>query len=246
MQVFGNNNTVDNSTNVVINLISPCPILASGSDEERAYLLQHAAGILHTITAGTEEPDAEIISRFVRETWCSAKHEALNNVLALKSNNLEFIRLCEVGGERRIETLAGKEALPKLVTLATNNMTQMAKDSCGGHNPATYTPPIFDVKHDTREEAEKERSKHGAGQVVPFKIFGKPTDKWINDRSTNAPPSQEPPVFKQAAQVAWVPDTLKRKRKEKQHVEKVVSAQLRNMENKRDRKRKLQVSSALR
>ena len=235
IQTTGDNSPVNAViNNVVVFNVSPS-VLPAGSEAERSFLKTNAETILKAIVAGVDGPGADILSRFVRETWCSDQLPQLNNVMALKSNNLEFIRLCEQGGQKKIETFAGKEAPGQLVELALKNMTQLSKDSCGGYNPAWPVPACYEKAHETKEGAEAEHAKYGAGRVY----FRKEDGKWVNDRSTNPPPAVTPALFKEADQVAFVPHTLRRKRGERKRVARVVTTQLQQVPDKRDKKRKL-------
>lgn len=230
----GNNNNIFNIT-----LQVPAGVLPSGSDAERAYLLANAEAILKGAVADCKTPEADILSRFVRETWCSDEHSSLNNVLSLKSSNLEFIRLCQNGGRARIETLAGKEAPAQLVEIAQKLLVQLAKDTCSGYNPAWYTTPFFDRHHEDRSGAETEHDNYGRGVVRQLD-----DGTWINDRSANPPPSEDPRLLHEASMAAGVPRGLENRRREKRRVERVVTSQLQQVPDKRDKRRKLLTACA--
>ena len=217
----------------------PPSVLPSGSEEERAFLLAHADTIMKSIVSGIEGPNADILSRFVRETWCSPTLPELNNVMALKGNNLEFIRLYSQQGQNKIETLVGKEAPLQLVKLALNGMVQLAKDSCGGYNPAWPMPACYDQAYERKEEAEAEHAKYGAGSVYRRKH----DSKWINDRSPNAPPAEDPALLAEADQAALVANTLRTRSKEKKRVARVISSQLQQIPDKRSQRRKLMAAA---
>lgn len=146
--ITGNNNTV---TNNIVNVNVSLPVFASGSEEERAYLKEHSREIIQTIVAGTNEPDAAILSRFVQETWCSQKHQKLNNVCALSSKGHEYLMLQMRGGRACLEYLAGRDAPDKLLDVASKTMHQMAVDSCNGYDVTRLWPP--GKNHEPRDDA---------------------------------------------------------------------------------------------
>lgn len=251
------NNTINNNTtnnNVTINVNLPSNIFPSGSDAERAYLLQHADDIINAIVAGVDGPQAEILSNFVSETWCSDTHTVLNNVIALKSNNHEFVRLHMRGDQPKIQTLAGKDAPSQLVDIARQLLLQLAIDVRRGHNPTRYSVPVYKQTFDTREEAETERDRLGSGTVCQMEVYGVPPRHarekgwfWIVNSShdLNIPPRETTELMRRAEQAAWVNDTLKQSTKKRAGIAKVVSSQLRQLDKKHDRRSKLLASQRL-
>lgn len=234
------NTTIDNSTHIHVHIPA---VLPSGSAAERNYIASHAKSIVEAITRGVAGPDADIVSRFVRQTWCSDEHRPLNNVVAYNSKSLEFMRLCEKDGKAEIEILAGKQAPGQLTGIALQTMVQLSEDVCDGYNPARHTPPIFEVRHATQQAAEEEQSRLRAGKVTRLRDWkNQTTDVWVNDRSENAPPPENPPLFHKASQIAWVPATLRQKRKDRENVEKVISCQLRHQTDRKRRKQELENS----
>ena len=175
-EIQGNHNSVDNST--TINIIMP-PVYASGSDKEREYLKEHAEHIIKRITAGTDASEADILSRFVRETWCSDQHHKLNNVMSLTTQGNEFIILRMRDGEPQIETLAGREAPEQLVTIAQKVMHQFAVDAAKGYDATKLRPPLPDHQPDKKLDQvawvdyylnKKKRERKRVGSVVSSQL----------------------------------------------------------------------------
>lgn len=210
----GDHNVSHNTTNnVTIINVAPPAVLPSGSPEERAYLLANAEAILKSVVAGFEKPDADIVARFVQETWCSENHTALNNVMAARQDSTDFIRYRAFDGQHRLEKLHGREAPLQLVTVARELLKQLSKDVWSGHNPAQYCVPFYDELHETQQGAETEHEKYGRGVVCQMKVFPffrTGTDhKWINNRAWNAPPAEDPGLAREAKQAVAATDATK-------------------------------------
>lgn len=104
------------------------PVLASGSKQERAYLKEHAKDIIARMSVGDDGANT-ILSRFVRETWCSERHPQLHNVCALSPKVHEYLVLTMSVDSPELEYLAGRDAPESLMMLATKTMHQMVMDS---------------------------------------------------------------------------------------------------------------------
>lgn len=239
--VMADNHGVVNNNQVNITVNLPPNVVPSGSDAEREYLLAHADDIIRAVVAGVQGPQAEILSNFVNETWCSDTHSVLNNVVALKSNNHEYVRLHMRGDRPKIQTLAGKDAPAQLVDIARQLMLQLAIDVRKGHNPTRYSVPVYKQTYDTREEAEAEQASLQSGRVCQMEVRERGW-YWINNTSfdINVPPRETTPLMQDAEQAAWVDDTLKKSKQKRENVAKVVSSQLRQEGKKHDKRLKLQ------
>lgn len=179
-----NNSNNNNTIHIHVN----GPILASGSDAERAYLQEHAEGIIKSILAGTTGPEADILARFVNETWCSAKHESLNNVCSLEHKGHAYIVLQMRGGEPHVDTIAGREAPQQLTKMAQRIMHQFAVDTAGGYDPMKFQPKqdSFKPTDETNRIAfvddellsrKKERQRVGAVICTQLRKTDKRVDK---------------------------------------------------------------------
>ena len=196
--------------------------------------------VIKSVCAGSEGPQADILARFVRETWCSEEHTLLNNVTALKTNNHIYVRLRERGGKREIEPLVGKEAPGQLVTIARKLLRQLVVDACDGYDPCNYVPPYYDEIHPTREGAEEEWAKYRTGTVCRYSLFAPGHEGFICNRSYgNAPPDTPPALLKEADQAGMAERTLDRKRADKRRIEKVVAFDLQHLDDKKQRHSRL-------
>jgi len=244
-----NNNAITGNNNNLVNInihIDASKILPSGSEAERIYLKEHAESILKSIVAGAQGPEADILSRFVRETWCSEIHERLNNVLSLDNNKHQYIVLQMQNGKPQIETLAGIQAPEQLVKIAQEVMHRFAVDSCGGYDPSKLTLPDYGMTCDTESEAVAMNKEAGKGKVCQMKVWGSSERHkgqfdtfWVNRVDVNGVPQQIPTYMEEAKHVAGVDERLRGKKRDRQRVEKVVCAQLRQVDEKRDKKQKL-------
>ena len=151
--IVGDHNNINSHNTVINNINVTMPVLASGSEEERAYLKEHAEAIIKTIVEGTTEAEADILSRFVRETWCNAEHTKLHNVCSLSAKGHEYLLLQMRDGHPHIETLAGRDAPEQLVTIAKKIMHQMAVDSCKGYDASKMRK--VEKGQEPREDADR-------------------------------------------------------------------------------------------
>lgn len=246
-QTVQGNNNVNTVNNTTVNIHLHTGVLPSGSEAERMYLQQHAATIYKSILAGTTGPEPDILSRFVRETWCSRDHEQLHNVVALTKKQHKYILLQMRDGEPQIETIVGPDAPERLVNIANAVMQQFAKDSFQGHDPSWHQPPIFDALHNTREGAEEERRKHGQGVVCQWKhlqhIYPSEREEWINNRAPNAPPMDRPVNADQVERTATTARSINRNKKSRKQVGGAVSCQLQEDKAKSDKRAKLEFTA---
>ena len=241
-----NSNNITTVNNVTINLsVDGSKILPSGSEAERQYLQQHAESIYKAILAGTASAEADILSRFIRETWCSEVHEKLNNVLALKQDKHEYIVLQMRDGMPQIETLAGKHAPEALVRIAEQIMHQFAVDTCGGHDSTQCPREYYGQTCMSREDAERIHEVDGGqGTVCQRELWGSGEHEgqrklyWVNMRNDNAKPSQEPALMQQGTTVARVKSHLMSK-KERKRVGQVVCAQLQQVDDRPSKKARI-------
>ena len=255
VNIAGDHNTAQvGSNNTIINInVAPGAVLPSGSEAERAYLREHAQTILRSILAAADSPEADILSRFVRDTWCSDEHEQLNNVLAVKNSAHRYVILRMEDGKPQLDTIAGKDAPEQLVKIAQKVMHQFAIDACAGHDPSRLNDKWFDRTLDTREEAEAhQQNSGGGGQVVQMDTLGrggdhqgKPGHYWMVVRGYNDPPIVKPPMYEEGKTVAWVDRRLKVK-KDRERVKAVVSAQLWLVDNRFTKKQKMRAALAAR
>lgn len=238
-----------NNTTININVNVDGKVLPSGSEAERAYLQQHAASIYKNILAGINGPDADILSRFVRETWLSEVHEKLNNVLSLRNGKHQYLVLQMQGDIPQIETLAGRDAPEQLVALATKTMHQFAVDTCGGYDASKCPTLCYGQTCDTREEAEELRERSG-GKGFVRQLFlagsgrheGISKDFWIVMRDMNEKPAEEPELMKEGCVVAQVKEHLATRPKARKRVGQVISTQLQDVEDRRGKKAKMKGS----
>ena len=242
--IQGDHNTVNNTT---VNIHLHNPVLPSGSDAEREYLKQHAATIYKSILAGTEGPEPDILSRFVRETWCSQKHGQLHNVVALTKKQHKYIILQMRDGEPQVETIVGPDAPERLVKIANAVMHQFAKDSNEGHDPTWHEPPIFDRLYATRAEAEEEHTRYGSGVVCQWKdlqhAFPSTRTEWLNNRTTNAPPAQKKPNVDDVERTAGAARVIRQSKAARKRVGGAVSCQLQEDRLKSDKRARLEMTS---
>jgi len=248
----GSVNNSNNNVNINVNInVSPgATVFPSGSDAERSYLQEHAETIFKKILAETIGPEADILSRFVQETWCSREHEKLNNVLSLTSQGHEYIVLRMRGGQPQIETFAGRDAPQQLVQLAQKVMHQFAVDSCKGYDPSQLTMPDYGMTCDTEAEALALNEKAGRGTVCQMKVWGSSERHknqfdtfWVNRVDVNEKPKETPSFMQEADQVAGVNGRLLARKNDRKRLEKVICCQLRNVDGKRDKKQKLMAAT---
>lgn len=239
------------TNNININVNVDGKILPSGSDAERAYLQQHAESIYKSILAGTQGPEADILGRFIRETWLSDVHDKLNNVCALRSDKHQYIVLQMRGDVPQIETFAGKEAPEQLLSIAEKIMHQFAVDTCGGHDASKISTRYYGQTCDTREEAEALHDlAEGRGVVCQAKVWGtghhegQRKDFWVNMRDRNEKPPVNPALMAEGCVVAKVQEDLK-KAKVRKRMGQVVSSQLQNVDNRTDKKAKIMHSATM-
>lgn len=248
-----NTATIDQSTNITNNITVNLPpsVFPSGSEAERAYLKKHADAIMAAIVAGSAQADPDILTRFVRETWCSDEHGQLNNVVALSTRGNEFVILQMRDGKPAMETVAGKGAPGKLVDIAQKIMHQFAVDASDGYDPTRYCVPCYEGTYTTPAEAEEERARWGRGVVCKMEVLGRGPHEgavgcyWINNRAAfvSAPPAQDTELTRQAEKTARVRTTLARRPREKRDVEAAVSCQLRHAYDKGSKRARLQVAA---
>ena len=249
IDVQGDHNSVINSNNTTttinINVNVDGKILPSGSPAEREYLQAHAESIYNNILDGTKGPEADILARFVRQTWCSTIHEKLNNVLALKNDKHQYIVLQQRDSVPQIESFAGKDAPEQLLKIAEKIMHQFAVDTCGGHDANKIMTPFYGDTCDTKEEAEElNKRADGKGTVCQLRVWGNGRHEgkrdlyWVNLRDPNEKPKVEPPLMTQGCVVARVEEKLKLC-KERKRIAQNVSMQLQNIQERGDKKRKL-------
>lgn len=234
-----------NNTTVNINVHVDGKVLPSGSQAEREYLQQHADSIYKSILAGTKGAEADILKRFVNQTWLSDVHEKLNNVCSLRDDKHQYIVLQMRGDVPMIETFAGREAPEQLLSIAEKIMHQFAVDTCQGYDVVKLPTKHYGQTCDTREEAEAlHESDGGEGVVCQAKVWGngKHTGEkrnfWVNMREDNPAPQPEPPLLKEGCVLARVQGLLQPPRVRKQ-MGQVITTQLQNIDDRRSRKAKI-------
>ena len=240
--ITGDHNTVNN---IVVNV--PPAVFPSGSSEERAYLKRHAQAILEAITAGTERAEPDMVNRFVQNTWCSAEHEQLNNVVAANSRSNEFVILRMRGDRPTVEQIAGRGAPSKLLDIAERVLHQFAVDAGDGYDPSRYGVPFYEATYDTAAEAEDERARWGRGVVCKMYVAGTGRHDgdcgsyWINNRAAfvNVPPAEPSQTTDLAGRVAGVGSALRRPAARKD-AEQTVACQLRAVPDKGSKRARLE------